>query len=264
MHLKFVLLMLIVSVEQYRCDGSAKDGFLGTAELIQSGRRSRLSREFPSPRFDKSGKLSDDAIREYGQLLHMDTKNFSDQQKVLLEKIVERVARLGGANVKVDAPSNVTEPIESNENEGRGTKNRLKKNKNQSTAPTAKATIKHDQHDGNGKLTVKHHTPAKLSDSPMIKMQVNVNNNDGAIKANVTDVMFGNITTSSIVDSLSSDNAREDIQLKKRPVGAGIVDKTSIKVSSVKFSKKLFISPRQIQLEFAFLLQRKIEIYLTI
>lgn len=218
--------MLIVNVQQYRCDNS-KDGFLGTAELLQSGRKSRLSRDFPTQRFDKSVKLSDDTIREYGQLLQMDTKNFSDQQKVLLEKIVERVARLGGATVKVDA-ANVTD---NNENEGRGNKNRLKKNshnKNQS-APT-KATIKHDQHDGNGKLTVKHNIPSKINDSQMIKMQVNINNNDGAIKANVTDVMFGNITTSSIVDSLSSDNAREDIQVKKRPVGPAVVDKTQVKV----------------------------------
>lgn len=222
------LFMLIVNVQQYRC-GNSKDGFLGTAELLQSGRRSRLSRDFSSQRFDKSVKLSDETIREYGQLLEMDTKNFSDQQKVLLEKIVERVARLGGGNAKVDA-ANVTD---NNGNEGRGNKIRLKKNshnKNQS-APT-RAAIKHDQqHDGNGKLTVKHNIPLKINDSPMIKMQVNINNNnDGAIKANVTDVMFGNITTSSIVDSLSSDNAREDIQMKKRPVGAAVVDKTKVKV----------------------------------
>lgn len=224
----------MMSVQQYRCDNSGKDGFMGTAELIQSGRKSRLSRDFPSQRFDKSVKLSDETIREYGQLLQMDTKNFSDQQKVLLEKIVERVARLGGANVKIDPSiSNVTD---TNENEGRGNKNRLKKNshnKNQST-PTKAAIKQHDQHDGNGKLTVKHNIPSKINDSPMIKMQVNNNNNnDGAIKANVTDVMFGNITTSSIVDSLSSDNAREDIQIKKRPVGAGVVDKTNVKVGFV-------------------------------
>lgn len=230
MHFYIFLLMLTVNVQQFLCDNS-RDGFLGTAELIQSSRRSRLSRDFPSKRLDKSVKLSDDTIREYGQLLQMDTKNFSDQQKVLLEKIVERVARLGGANVKVDA--NVTD---NNENEGRGNKNRLKKNshnKNQSTAAPTKTTIKHDQHDGNGKLTVKHNIPAKINDSQMIKMQVNINNNDGAIKANVTDVMFGNITTSSIVDSLSSDNAREDIQIKKRPVGAAVVDKTKVKVGSI-------------------------------
>lgn len=229
MYFYIFLLMLIVNVQQYRCDNS-KDGFLGTAELIQSGRKSRLSRDFPNQRFDKSVKLSDETIREYGQLLQMDTKNFSDQQKVLLEKIVERVARLGGANVKVDALNST----DNNENEGRGNKNRLKKNshnKNQS-APT-KVAIKHD-HDGNGKLTVKHNIPSKINDSQMIKMQVNNNNNnnDGAIKANVTDVMFGNITTSSIVDSLSSDNAREDIQVKKRPVGAAVIDKTKVKVGS--------------------------------
>lgn len=225
MHFYIFLLMLIVNVQQYRCD---KDGFLGTAELVQSGRKSRISRDFSSQRFDKSVKLSDETIREYGQLLQMDTKNFSDQQKVLLEKIVERVARLGGANIKVDS-ANVTK---TNENEGRGNKNRLKKNshnKNQS-APT-KAAIKHDQHDANGKLTVKHNIPPKINDSQMIKMQVN-NNNDGAIKANVTDVMFGNITTSSIVDSLSSDNAREDIEMKKRPVGPAVIDKTKVKVGS--------------------------------
>ncbi|KAJ6628666.1 hypothetical protein Bhyg_15849, partial [Pseudolycoriella hygida] len=193
----------MMNVNEFLCDN--KDGFMGTAELIQSGRKSRLSRDFSSQHLDKSVKLSDDTIREYGQLLQMDTKNFSDQQKVLLEKIVERVARLGGANLKVDA-ANVTDI---NENEGRGNKNRLKKNshsKNQS-APT-KAAIKHDQHDGNGKLTVKHNIPSK---------------------ANITEVMFGNISTSSIVDSLSADNAREDIQLKKRPVGPASIDKTKIK-----------------------------------
>lgn len=245
MHFYIFLLMLTVNVQQYRSDNS-RDGFSGTAELLQSGRRSRLSRDFSTHRLDKSVKLSDDTIREYGQLLQMDTKNFSDQQKVLLEKIVERVARLGGANVEV---ANVT--TDANENEGRGNKNRLKKNshnKNQS-APT-KAAIKHDQHDGNGKLTVKHTIPSKINDSPMIKMQVNINNNDGAIKANVTDVMFGNITTSSIVDSLSSDNAREDIQMKKRPVGPAVVDKTKVKVGLIFFlSYKVFALDFGIQLE---------------
>ncbi len=234
MHFNIVLLMLLlVSVQQYRCENS-RDGFMGTAELLQSGRKSRLSRDFSSQRFDKSVKLSDETIREYGQLLQMDTKNFSDQQKVLLEKIVERVARLGGAENVPAGAANVTEHIE-----GRGNKNRLKKNshnKNQSAAP-AKATIKHDQHDGNGKLTVKQNVPSKINVSPMIKVQVNnnKNNNDGAIKANVTEVMFGNITTSSIVDSLSTDNAREDIQVKKRPVGAAVIDKTEVKVGSSFF-----------------------------
>lgn len=228
MYFYIFLFVLTVNVQQYRCDNS-KVGFLGTAELIQSGRKSRISRDFPNQRFDKSVKLSDETIREYGQLLQMDTKNFSDQQKVLLEKIVERVARLGGTHINVDSVNGT----DNNDNEGRGNKNRLKKNshnKNQST-PT-KAAIKHD-HDGNGKLTVKHNIPAKINDSQMIsnKMQVN-NNNDGAIKANVTDVMFGNITTSSIVDSLSADNAREDIYVKKRPVGPAVVDKTKVKVGS--------------------------------
>lgn len=229
--------------------------FPGTAELLPTNsRRSRLSRDFVPSESDPSAvapeiattpaaaaasTLSDDTVREYGHLLQMDTKNFSEKQKALFERIVERVARLS-ATVE---NSTVTEGAES---EGRATKNRLKKNSQKTVSVTPRPT---------------KHTTTAAADSTMTKVttikakpSVTIQTTDvvnkvhsklqaaaaaaaaAAAKTNVTEVIFGNITTSSIVDSLSADTVpREDIYAK-RPLAAtaataAIADTNKVKVS---------------------------------
>lgn len=243
------------------CDGEneannvLKSDFMGTAELLPSDgiRRGRISRDFLPNRMDKSAKLSEDTVREYGHLLQMDTKNFSEQQKALLERIVERVARLSGSQMD----TNDETPVVTGESEGRGNKNRLKKNSNKiHTTPKPSAVDVPTTTFAPASVA----TESKLKNSDKVQTTVKINktviptiggggstpqkpignkiqqNSIGSMKANMTEVIFGNITTSSIVDSLSADNAREDIYVNRRPgstAATAIIDKNKIKVSAV-------------------------------
>lgn len=264
------LAFMLLNVSVCLCEiGRARD-FPGTAELLPSNaRRSRLSRDFVPSLSDPIGtsssstvpttleeepvttekisKLSDDTVREYGNLLQMDTKNFSEKQKALLERIVERVARLSGS-AGVDTNGTTSED-QINENEGRGNKNRLKKNSLKSSSQVKLDSIVPATE--NVKVTIKASAGKPLIVVPVIadlKAASNkqrhklhaasvaaVNANGGQKAQNVTEVIFGNITTSSIVDSLSADNvAREDIYVKKRPAStaATAIDATKVKVSN--------------------------------
>lgn len=265
MFVAFAFMLLNVSV--CLCEiGRARD-FPGTAELLPSNaRRSRLSRDFVPSASDPIGtsstvpttledapattekisKLSDDTVREYGNLLQMDTKNFSEKQKALLERIVERVARLSGsAGIETNGTAS-DEPA--NENEGRGNKNRLKKNSLKSSSQAKlDSSVPATE---NVKVTIKASAGKPLIVVPVIAdlkaasnkqrhklhaASVTAVNGNGQKAQNVTEVIFGNITTSSIVDSLSADNvAREDIYVKKRPAStaATAIDATKVKVSN--------------------------------
>lgn len=89
---------------------SGENSFPGTAQLISVPRRNRANRDF-----ERATNLA--AIREYNDLLNVDTRNFSENQKVLFNRIVERVARLGTVNghrVSNGSASVTTEPGQSN------------------------------------------------------------------------------------------------------------------------------------------------------
>lgn len=288
MNLILMLLMMMVTIAHVQISvAELRHDFAGTAELLPAGnsRRSRLSPEFIPSETDPTSQvrqdettpaaahstLSDDTVREYGHLLQMDTKNFSEKQKALFERIVERVARLssnngsgggggGGQENATNAAANV--------NEGRGTKNRLKKNSLKTISVTPRPT----------KHTVASATTIAGSDSPMTKVTTMIKAKPSvtiqttsaadvvnkvhtklqaaalaaaaaAARNNVTEVIFGNITTSSIVDSLSADNnvPREDIYVVKRPAAtvaavaaaaataASSIDSTKVKVSLCDF-----------------------------
>lgn len=259
----FVVFLCCTSVALC-ADANQNDvNFMGTAELLPSDgvRRSRISRDFVPNRMEKKATLSEDTVREYGHLLQMDTTNFSEQQKALLEKIVERVARLSGA---LDDSTDDTPSSLDNESQGRGNKSRGKKNSHkvaaqkqivasdlEATTNTAETkTLIKNEHakqttattiiaSDSGKTTVKNSnktTPivAQKTTNTGNHHKIKPNNSNGSMKANMTEVYFGNITTSSIVDSLSADNAREDIYVNRRPgstAATAIVDKNKIKVS---------------------------------
>lgn len=202
-----------------------------------------VSAEEPSAAVDGQ-QLTDEMYREYEYLLKMDTKNFNDKQKQLFEQIVERVARLGGST---DSPT--TDYVESEVGESRGSKQRLTKARFTTTAtPSSATSITKNKHSSSSSststatttkskpstITVKTHqtaaapsattVPAELAKPFAHKfkpLQTNISpvGSSAATKVgNVTEVIFGNITTTSIVDSLSNDNGRDDIfSGKKRP-----------------------------------------------
>lgn len=93
-------------------DVTGDNGFPGTAQLISVPRRNRANRDF-----ERATNLA--AIREYNDLLNVDTRNFSENQKVLFNRIVERVARLGTTNGQLLHVSNssvaTTKPSQSSD-----------------------------------------------------------------------------------------------------------------------------------------------------
>lgn len=243
-----IVLIWLMTVMDWNCCKCQND-FYGTVELVKHApRRSRLLSDFVvGDRVPKSIPLSAaestaspsltstsiedalaqsqpvrptiDTLKRYARIFKMDTKNLTEQQRILLERIVERVARLGGSLEDID---NV-ETSEANDivgDEGRARQRNVRKNANKKsktdeqthisiettqptpTAPTSTKTIKrasagiiaHKAKGGKSKVT-------QANEMTM---------------SNVTAVDLGNITTTSIVNILSTDNARENV-FARRP-----------------------------------------------
>lgn len=213
-----------------------------TTSRTESG-QTVLPQDDSRPTVAEQQPLTDETYREYEHLLQMDTKNFSDKQKQLFDQIVERVARLSGGS---DSPT--TDPVDPEVGESRGSKQRLTKARLTSTsspsssasASTASKTkyasspflaststtkskpasiaIKSNQPPASSLTTTTSAEPPKFSKFKPLHTNINPVSSSAATKVgNVTEVIFGNITTTSIVDSLSNDNGREDIFGKKRP-----------------------------------------------
>lgn len=244
-----IVLIWLMLVMEWNC-GKCQNDFYGTVELVKhTPRRSRLLSDFVvGERMPKSIPLSVqstastsqttsnddsstpspirptiDTLKRYARIFKMDTKNLTEQQRILLERIVERVARLGGSLEDIE---NV-EASEANDimgSEGRARQRNVRKNAANKktktddnnhisiepapptqpppTAPTSTKTIKrasagiiaHKSKGGKSKVT-------QANDMTM---------------TNVTAVDLGNITTTSIVNILSTDNARENL-FARRP-----------------------------------------------
>lgn len=258
----------------------------GTAELIKFSvpRRSRLLSDFtetqtPPPNYDESvqarslpiteksidqqldstpsstvDELNDepvptaDTLRKYARIFKMDTENLNEQQRMLLTKIVQRIARLNGANSDEQS-------IDLNGNEGRARhRNRDERKKSQkkphpaqtngdlvpnssssTSEPTRSTTVatksKTNQQSAAQKKKVaasnSHNhiaiettlpfsvtvTEPTVPASKSGKMRVTQAND--ATLSNASSVDLGNITTTSIVNILSTDNARENLYIRR-------------------------------------------------
>lgn len=73
---------------------SQENSFLGTAQLISIPRQNRANRDFPNILPTAVANLPP-VIQEYNDLLNVDTRNFTENQKNLFNRIIERVAILG-------------------------------------------------------------------------------------------------------------------------------------------------------------------------
>lgn len=244
------IFVVVLFLNFYKCQNDNE--FLGTAELVkQSPRRSRLLSNFvdgksetltseapktvsntaiyednPVEEVTKTFKSSEGTIKNYGKIFQMDTQNLTDKQRVLLERIVERVARLGG-NIEQEK----TEDSENlNESRARARHRNVRKNngktENISTTKTIKRTTA-------GVMV--HPTKSVSSSTTKVgKSKVTLSNTVHQLKPNATEVVFGNITTSSIVDSLSAKDtnnnnniAREEVYARRPPS-----EKAGVKVSN--------------------------------
>lgn len=245
------VLILVVFINVCKCqDGN---GFFGTVELVKHSRRSRLLSDFvdgsgsaavpshfkpmPPVQAQRSAppvysappaeavrgprqQSTERMLKNYGNIFQMDTKNLTDKQRVLLERIVERVARLGGSL----EPENEIQDDGSNGNESRSRQRNRNVRKNAvKVAPAAPASTSASSSSVDPIATTKtvmrttagvisHPTkPVSSSTTKVGKSKVTQVSNLHQLRPNSTEVVLGNITTSSIVDSLSKDNAREDV-----------------------------------------------------
>lgn len=250
--LRTIALIWLVTMMDWNCCKCQND-FYGTVELVKHApRRSRLLSDFVAgERMPKSIPLSMpstpanadatssietlpssqpvrptiDTLKRYARIFKMDTQNLTEQQRILLERIVERVARLGGSLEDIENVDDVSTTADANDivgNEGRARQRNVRKNANKKsktddnnhisivetteptpTAPTSTKTIKrasagiiaHKAKGGKSKVT-------QANEMTM---------------SNLTAVDLGNITTTSIVNILSTDaNARENV-FARRP-----------------------------------------------
>lgn len=233
------------------CNGD--DGFIGTAELVrQSSRRSRLAPAFQatqptipvvnvSPpevteetaaRSTKSPKIPERAVRNYDKIFNMDFRNLTDKQRILLDRIVERVAKLGGpfptSRNKTTSTTASTAVTDTELNESRA---------NHATSPAR--SVKKNMTKSSTTKTMRRTTagiiahPTKPVGSTTTKVGKSKVTHMVLPRPNATEIVLGNITTASIVDSLKKDNhnAREDVY--GRPPTP--VEKASVKVSCTFF-----------------------------
>lgn len=197
-----------------------------------------------------------DTMRKYARILKIDTENMNEEQRELLLRIVQRIARLNGARPD-------EESIDLNVNEGRARRNKhrddRKKKKttsnassdvlNNSTKTTNSATAtaavpsssKHrttpssQSGSSSSSTTTKTTTTAskkKVAASnyiaistatanpttPTIATKVGkskVTPSTDLSMTNATSMDLGNISTTSIVDVLSTDNARENFYIRR-------------------------------------------------
>lgn len=149
----------------------------------------------------------------------MDTKNLTDQQRVLLERIVERVARLGGSldDIENAATSEANDVVS---NEGRARQRNVRKNTSKKTKgdETKHITIEMTQATPTQPTSMK---AIKRATAGIIAHKAKggkskVTQANEMTMSNVTAVDLGNITTTSIVNILSTDNARENV-FARRP-----------------------------------------------
>lgn len=256
MYIRVLILIVCLNV----CKSQAQDDstFYGTAELVKNGRRSRLLSDFveggsspaPAPvpipvakprlnaqsNGDVRQQSTERMLKNYGNIFQMDTKNLTEKQRTLLERIVERVARLGGSL----EPDNEVPLDQDNQSESRSRhrnrnvrKNVPKIDENNSatqTSTTAESTPTTKTIKRTTAGIMAHPTkPVSSSTTKVGKSKITQTSNFHQMRPNSTEVVFGNITTTSIVDSLSKDNAREDVY-NRRPI---IAEKANIKVSNI-------------------------------
>lgn len=201
-----------------------------------------------------------DTMRKYARILKIDTENMNEEQRELLLRIVQRIARLNGARPD-------EESIDLNVNEGRARRNKhrddRKKKKpstsnaavsdvpssttnaaasSSTTASTSSSSKKHrttpsSSHSGSsssstGTTTTTTASKKKVAASnyiaistataspttPTIATKVGkskVTPSSDLTMSNATSMDLGNISTTSIVDVLSTDNARENFYIRR-------------------------------------------------
>lgn len=267
------VLILIVCLKLCQCQTQNGNGFYGTVELVKNGRRSRLLSDFvdgastsvaPSPAVTEppqdaipkapivaSSKIrtqtTERMLKNYGNIFQLDPKNLTDKQRVLLERIVERVARLGGSLEPENTVPSVGQDQEQVESRARHRNRNVRKNqpkvaqdepRSESTAHTVTAAGLDASASAPASTTktikrttvgvIAHPTKAVSSSTTKIgKSKVTQASAYSQLRPNATEIVMGNITTTSIVDSLSKDNAREDLY-NRRPI---IAEKANVKVS---------------------------------
>lgn len=245
--------LVIISLLQL---GTCQSNFYGTAELIKPSmpRRSRLLSDFSDAKtkHDLAATISShanpelasietelededgptptvDTLRKYARIFKMDTENLNDQQRMLLQRIVQRIARLNGAQSDEE-----TMDLGETE-EGRARRkhrdDRKKANNKKSsttrlpsggttkiTTKTTKTSAASSTMHPKRKIAAKNSTDALYPVEPTIPSKVGkskVTQANDVTLTNANGVDLGNISTTSIVNILSTDNARESYFVRR-------------------------------------------------
>lgn len=284
----YCLAFVLVSLLQF---SQCQHNFYGTAELVRYSqpRRSRLLSDFgdagapqepattitayanpelasiESELDDDGPTPTADTLRKYARIFKMDTDNLNDKQRMLLQRIVQRIARLNGAESD-EATMDLDETEGRARRKHRDDRKKANASKKSSTtrAPigpssggggvaTTRATTKTTKGStarpkkrpatGATALTTNAtdalHPAEATAPSKAGKSKVTQANDLTLTSANGVDL--GNISTTSIVNILSTDNARESFFVRRpSPATATAVHS---KVPHHKVSGRAICSP---------------------
>lgn len=182
-----------------------------------------------------------DTMRKYARIFRMDTENMNADQRYLLQKIVQRLARLNGNHSDdggEDSGDNEARARRKN-NERKSQKKTSTKtievvtNSSRTTAGASKQkTMPSNQNSSSSTSSSNSNAKKKVASSNYISIptvtasptQPTIASKVGKSKvtqandftlANASSVDLGNISTTSIVDILSTDNARENFYIRR-------------------------------------------------
>lgn len=217
-----------------------------TEKLVEQ-RLDGTATTFAGNNFDNDPVPTADTIRKYARIFKLDTENLNENQRMLLTKLVQRIARLNGAQ-------SGEQSIDLNGNEGRARhRNRDERKKSSSKKPSSTAAQQTDtshMDSVSSSEPLRSTTTATKSKTSAQKKKVaasNVQNHisiettppigstvteptipiaskagkskvtqaNDATLSNANSVDLGNISTTSIVNILSTDNARENLYVRR-------------------------------------------------
>lgn len=245
----------------------------------------RLKKNLKLPNENKQQNKSTTSVDVVDDLLKIDRNNLSTKQKVLLEKIVERVARLRGSFINNDTTTNTEDQSLNNDNDndeqqkkttediiGRSNTNAFSLLPLITTTkyPTTNMNMNYNGNNNQQQLEQQLNntnepietvitdlpdviTSAVDDDAAVVASdaiekhrnynKIDLNNSDSSsailssIIGNYTDLLLGNISTLSIVDSLSAENIpQHDIYEGRHPaIAPTLSDKVSFAMSIYDF-----------------------------
>jgi len=199
-------------------DDTSRSGFVPSIPLTVS-RSLPVTEKItePTEKAENEPAPTVDTLKKYARIFKMDTENLSDKQKMLLQRIVQRIARLDAG--QSDEQGDDIEGRARNRKKSQKKSNSTTESSVTSTKSTKRKTAQKDVTASSNFATFT--TTVDLATQPTIPKVGKSKVTQATTLMNASSIDLGNITTTSIVDILSTDNARENFYVR-RPTATNV------------------------------------------